>query len=200
MRNASGNGDSRNLKRATKRRMKRVSYRKDRDREGTGRENSLYGAAGAASAPPDDGTTRAAFAAFVAAAKRHPKWPVPNSLTDGRRKAMKARIKDAHGIDGFLAVLAKAEASPFICNEMDAWSLDWMLKPTNFQKLADGNYDDRGASSPPAASLKGSAGDPPHCPTCCASAGFTSAITAEASTGRPARVAAASARNHPIPA
>jgi hypothetical protein len=97
--------------------------------------------------PPEDGTTRAAYDAFVVAARRH-EWPVPNKLTDPRRKALRGRLADAGGLDGFLAVIAKAEASDFLCNKMDGWSLDWLLKPGNFEKVRDGNYNrDRGATS-----------------------------------------------------
>lgn len=84
---------------------------------------------------------RIAFDAFVAAAQRHPRWPCPTKLTEPRRKALKARVIDAGGLDGFLMVITKAQASDFLCNKMEGWSLDWLLKPANFEKVRDGNYN-----------------------------------------------------------
>ena len=98
---------------------------------------------------PKPAPERLAFDAFVAAAKRHPRWPVPNSMSDARRKALRGRLKDAGDLDGFLAVLATAEDSGFICSEMTSWSLDWFLKPANFEKVRDGNYNNRNGAGPP---------------------------------------------------
>ena len=39
-------------------------------------------------------------------------------------------------------VLARAERSAFIRNDMKGWSLDWFLKAANFTKVGEGNYDD----------------------------------------------------------
>jgi hypothetical protein len=66
---------------------------------------------------------------------------VPEGLTESRRKALRARLRDAGGIEGFLAVLAKAEASDFICSTMTGWSFSWFLRPDNFAKVREGNYD-----------------------------------------------------------
>jgi len=84
---------------------------------------------------------RVAFDAFVAAAKRQSRWPMPSGLSDSRRTSLRARIQDAGGLAGFLAVLGKAEQSEFIREGMAGWSLDWFLKPENFTKVREGNYD-----------------------------------------------------------
>ena len=92
--------------------------------------------------PPEDPEILAAFNAWNEAASRCPRWPKPQSpLSDARRKLLRARITDAGSLAGFLTVLAKAEASRFICDEMKGWSLDWFLKAANFTKVSEGNYD-----------------------------------------------------------
>ena len=73
---------------------------------------------------------------------------MPHSLSDARRKVSTARIKDAGGIEGFLVVLATAETSKFIREDMAGWSLDWLLKPANFEKVRDGNYNRERGSTP----------------------------------------------------
>jgi hypothetical protein len=90
--------------------------------------------------PPEDGEIMTAFNAWNEAASRHPRWPKAQSPLS-RRTALQARIRDASGLPGFLAVLAKAEASRFICDDMKGWSLDWFLKAANFTKVSEGNYD-----------------------------------------------------------
>ncbi len=84
---------------------------------------------------------REAFDAFVEAAKRNPRWPAPSALSATRRKALRARLIETGGVDSFREVVAKAEASDFIRSEMTGWGLDWFLKPANFAKVSEGNYD-----------------------------------------------------------
>jgi hypothetical protein len=91
---------------------------------------------------PEDPEILAAFNAWNEAASRHPRWPKAQSPNLARRRALQTRIHDADGLAGFLSVLAKAEASKFICNDMKGWSLDWFLKAANFTKVREGNYDD----------------------------------------------------------
>lgn len=83
-----------------------------------------------------------AFNAWNEAASRHPRWPKAQNLSPVRHRALKARLEDAGGAAGFLEVLAKAERSTFIRDEMKGWSLDWFLKAANFTKVREGNYDD----------------------------------------------------------
>jgi hypothetical protein len=83
-----------------------------------------------------------AFNAWNEAASRHPRWPKAQNLGPVRHRALKARLGDVGDVDAFVAVLAKAEASRFICEEMKGWSLDWFLKASNFTKVREGNYDD----------------------------------------------------------
>jgi Protein of unknown function (DUF1376) len=104
--------------------------------QGQGQRESTAGGV-----PPDSGEIRQAFDAWNEAAARNPRWPKAQTLGPARSKALAARLRDAGGLSEFLSVLRKAEASQFIRNEMTSWSLDWFLKPANFTKVREGNYD-----------------------------------------------------------
>jgi uncharacterized protein DUF1376 len=115
---------------------------KGRDREGKGEST-------AGDVPPEDGEIRQAFDGWNEAAARNPRWPTAQTIGPVRRRALLARLRDVDGLPGFLAVLSKAESSSFIRNDMTGWSLDWFLKPANFTKVREGNYD-RSRGVPPA--------------------------------------------------
>ena len=70
-------------------------------------------------------------------------FPRVNSLSDARRKAIKARLK-TYSIDDLKRLFEKAEASSFLkgANARN-WSanFDWLLKDSNMAKVLDGNYD-----------------------------------------------------------
>ena len=71
-------------------------------------------------------------------------WPQVQKLTPARRSAIKARLKDAGGIDGWRFALAKARASPHLCGQNDrGWtaSFDFLTSQSSFAKLMEGNYD-----------------------------------------------------------
>jgi hypothetical protein len=102
--------------------------------------------------PPEDPQILAAFSAWNETAARHPRWPKAQNLSSSRRSALQARIRDADGLEGFVAALGKAEASRFIRDEMTGWSLDWFLKAGNFAKVREGNYDDERRAGAPVAS------------------------------------------------
>lgn len=80
-------------------------------------------------------------------------WPKANVLSQARRKAIRARLTDAGGLDGWRIAMAKAEASDFLCGRTDkAWNgfcLDWVAKAQNFTKLMEGNYDNRPGRAQP---------------------------------------------------
>jgi hypothetical protein len=80
-----------------------------------------------------------AFDAWLSAADQH-RWPKPRKLDPDRRKALQGRIRDAGGLPQFFEVLAMAERSKFLREDMNGWSLDWFLKPANFRKVSEGNY------------------------------------------------------------
>lgn len=74
-------------------------------------------------------------------------WPSVQKLTPARSKAIRARMSDAGGIEGWKIAIEKASASDFLCgNTSNAWSgfgFDWITKQANFTKLMEGNYDNR---------------------------------------------------------
>ena len=73
-------------------------------------------------------------------------FPRCTSLSDARKKAIKARFASGHTIEDFESLFIKAEASSFLKGANDRnWhaSFDWLLKDANMAKTLDGNYDDR---------------------------------------------------------
>lgn len=114
----------------------------------------------AASADPSP--ARQAFDAFNRAVEdmnirlpMNPPRSVALKLTDGRRKALNARLKECGGLDGWLEMLLRAERSEFLTGSTRhrfSISLDFMLQPSSFTKLAEGFYDGErrnGSAAPP---------------------------------------------------
>ncbi len=85
-----------------------------------------------------------AVAAFNDMAARHGISQV-QKMTDTRRKALRGRLKDCGGIEGWHVALSKIEASDFLTGRSRDWrcDFDWINKPANFTKLMEGNYDNR---------------------------------------------------------
>ncbi len=76
-----------------------------------------------------------------AVAKRLGK-PLIRGLTEQRRKAVKSRIAQ-FSLDDFKAVFASIERSAFLRGDT-GWTgctFDWVMKPANFLKILEGNYD-----------------------------------------------------------
>jgi hypothetical protein len=64
-----------------------------------------------------------------------------------RHKLLKKRIKD-YGADTILEAISKVGKSSFLCGHNNkGWTItfDWFIRPNNFPKVLDGNYDDRNA-------------------------------------------------------
>lgn len=79
-----------------------------------------------------------------------PSLPRCLSLSDARKKAIKARFSDGNGEETFHKVFVKAEASGFLRGGNDRkWTanFDWLIKAANFNKVLEGVYDDRGGNS-----------------------------------------------------
>lgn len=73
-------------------------------------------------------------------------FPRITSLSDARKKAIKARLK-TYALCDFQLMFEKAEASDFLKGKNERnWSatFDWMLKDANMAKILDGNYDNKG--------------------------------------------------------
>ena len=72
-------------------------------------------------------------------------FPAITTLSDSRKKAIKARLK-TYTVDDLEMAFKKAEASDFLKGKNDRnWSanFDWMIKDSNLAKILDGNYDNK---------------------------------------------------------
>lgn len=70
-------------------------------------------------------------------------YPAIKSVSEARKKAIKARLKQ-YSLDDFRTLFEKAEASSFLKGSNDRnWSatFDWLIKDSNMAKVIDGNYD-----------------------------------------------------------
>ena len=70
-------------------------------------------------------------------------FPRVTKLSDSRKKAIKARLKQ-YTRDDFTTMFEKAEASNFLKggnNRNWCADFDWMIKDANMAKILDGNYD-----------------------------------------------------------
>ena len=73
-------------------------------------------------------------------------FPKLRSLSDSRRKAIKARL-NTYSLEDFRTVFENAEASSFLKGSNDRnWTatFDWLIKDTNMVKVLEGNYADKG--------------------------------------------------------
>ena len=73
-------------------------------------------------------------------------WPKAAKISKQRASKLKARLKDAGGLDGWRIAIEKAQASNLCCGQNDrGWtaSLDFLLQESSFTKLMEGNYDNR---------------------------------------------------------
>lgn len=77
-------------------------------------------------------------------------FPRLTTLSDARKKAIKARLK-TYSVEDFQRLFDKAEGSTFLKGGNDRnWSatFDWLIKDTNMAKVLDGNYDNKINSQP----------------------------------------------------
>ena len=66
-------------------------------------------------------------------------------ISEKRKSSIRARINE-FGKDGFTEMIRKASKSNFLRgdgNKGFVAKFDWMIRPTNFQKIIEGNYDNR---------------------------------------------------------
>lgn len=90
--------------------------------------------------------------------------PTAQKLTDSRRKAIKARLSESGGLDGWRCALAKVEASSFLAGktgrtgEHANWrcDLDFILRQAKFTKLMEGGFDDPPGGTKPRSGLSSS--------------------------------------------
>lgn len=75
-----------------------------------------------------------------------PSFPRITVLSDKRKQAIKARL-NTYSVEQFELMFKKAEASSFLKGQnIRNWqaNFDWLIKDSNFAKVLDGNYDDKG--------------------------------------------------------
>ena len=72
-------------------------------------------------------------------------YPKIRSLSDARKKAIKARLK-TYSIEDFQTLFENAENSSFLKGTDGGWkaSFDWLIKEANMLKVLEGNYADKG--------------------------------------------------------
>ena len=74
-----------------------------------------------------------------------PSFPSVKSLSDARKKAIKARM-NTYSIEDFEELFKKAESSNFLKggnNRNWTANFDWLIKDSNIAKVLDGNYDNK---------------------------------------------------------
>lgn len=72
-------------------------------------------------------------------------FPAVRSISDARKKAIKARLKN-YSLEDFKAVFQNAENSSFLKGSNDRnWSanFDWLIADKNMAKVLEGNYADK---------------------------------------------------------
>lgn len=71
-------------------------------------------------------------------------FPSVRSLSEARKKAIKARLKN-YSLEDFKQVFQNAENSSFLKGEDGGWkaSFDWLIKEANMLKVLEGNYADK---------------------------------------------------------
>jgi hypothetical protein len=72
--------------------------------------------------------------------KNCPTLPKPKILTDTRRKLINKAIEN--DID-FEELFKKVGNSEFLTKEWNRCNFDWCLKPSNYVKIIEGNYDNK---------------------------------------------------------
>ena len=100
-----------------------------------------------------------AIAAYNEAAKLYG-WSVCQKITKPRSSRMRARLKDAGGMEGWEAALEKAAQSPFLMGQTHTpftMGIDFLLQESSFAKLMEGRYDPRTNNS---GNPSGSSGGP----------------------------------------
>ena len=77
-------------------------------------------------------------------------FPRVQSLSDARKKSIKARLK-TYSVEDFKTLFRKAEDSSFLKGGNNRnWqaNFDWLIKDGNMAKVLDGNYDDKHGKNP----------------------------------------------------
>lgn len=101
--------------------------------------------------PPAIDEVSEAVSAFNEMASRSG-WPEVKRMSKPRFSALKARLKDSGGIEGWRDVLTRAASSDFLCGRSAKpflASFDFLTQSSSFTKLMEGNYDNRSIRGAP---------------------------------------------------
>ena len=84
-----------------------------------------------------------------------PSFPAVIKLTETRKRAIKARLKD-YGLEEIKRAFSLAGQSDFLKGS-SGWqaSFDWLMKPANMTKVLDGNYTNRASPNGKSQSMWG---------------------------------------------
>lgn len=94
-------------------------------------------------------------------------FPRLRSLSEARRKAIKARLSNGYTVESFKELFQKAEDSSFLKGQNDRnWqaTFDWLIKDSNMAKVIDGNYSDERGINYGNGTDRGGAGGQPAAP------------------------------------
>ena len=81
-----------------------------------------------------------------------PSFPSCVSMSEARKKAIKARFTSGYTMEHFRQLFMKAESSSFLKGHNGRnWiaSFDWLIKDSSMAKVLSGNFDDRGSQVEP---------------------------------------------------
>jgi len=114
-----------------------VSSGKEVERKGSGEEGS-----GQCARDPEPDQIPIAFAAYNRMALKAG-LSQASSLSPKRRGAIRARLKECGGLDGWNVALEKVAASDFCTGQRGEWraDLDFILQASSFTKILEGSYD-----------------------------------------------------------
>lgn len=77
-------------------------------------------------------------------------FPRLKTISDSRKKSIKARFNSGYTYEDFENLFKKAESSSFLKGSNNRnWSatFDWLIKDSNMAKVLDGNYDDKNSTN-----------------------------------------------------
>jgi hypothetical protein len=72
--------------------------------------------------------------------------PSINGIKNSRRKAVSQRWKENPDVEFFKDIFRRVEKSEFLSGRSGDWRgccFDWIMKPSNLQKISEGNYDNK---------------------------------------------------------
>lgn len=78
--------------------------------------------------------------------------PACRTLSESRKKAIRARIRSGYALNDFITMFTKAQQSDFLTGGNGRnWTanFDWLIKDSNMAKVLDGNYDNRTQNTVP---------------------------------------------------